>query len=172
MYDRNALDAVGERVVCPGCGFGFPLPVDQPKGSEIEWQYTLNTLVNRVVDQDCLPHLLALRHVGTREQIFCLSAGLGVLKDGKPLTDFDLFFVRNQAVFAGECKTGNELGEKDLKSARLAAAIGCAGFYFVSMRSFKQKTLEDVDSVSSKLSNDYPGFQIETLERQQLLSRK
>ena len=58
----HPLQSIEEKIVCPGCSSIFELPVEYPEnsGQEIEWKYTLNTLVNRVMDQDTLPSLFAL----------------------------------------------------------------------------------------------------------------
>ena len=62
----HPLYNLNEKLTCPGCFFTFLLPVEYPKGTELAWEYTLNTLVNRVMDQDALAHVLALHHLSEK----------------------------------------------------------------------------------------------------------
>ena len=118
------LAIVEETVVCPGCSWRFPLPVESPLGSEIQWEYTLNTLVNRAMDQDALVSAIVLRHLSKKRQASCLVPGLEILQSNQVKAEMDFVFVSEQEVFAGECKAGDSLGDKDINTARLAADLG------------------------------------------------
>ena len=98
------LQIVRETVICIGCSHEFALPVEQPPGSEIQWEYTLNTLVNRVMDQDALVAVLALRHLTKDREAFCLTLGLELLQEKDVRAEFDFLYVSSQQLFAGECK--------------------------------------------------------------------
>lgn len=129
------LAEVRERLVCPGCGTPFPLPVAGGPGVELAWHHRPNGLIGRAVDLDVLPHLLTLRCWASRDvDPACIVTGLE-LREGTgrdAIVEFDLIFVSGGALHAAECKAGASLTEKDFASARRAAALGIVKFAFAT----------------------------------------
>lgn len=150
------LRVVHERVLCLGCFTEFSLPVEKPKTQEIAWEYTLNTLVNRIMDQDALVAVLAISRLAQGRQICCVVPGLEIHRAANPrgqaITDFDFIFVSQQEMYAGECKAGTELGDKDFRTARLAAELGIHHFYFCTVKQFGAETTQRIEELSEELA--------------------
>lgn len=167
--DWYSLRELGEQLTCSGCGEVFTLPVESPKGSEIQWEYRLNTLVNRAVDQDVLPHILALYHATRERKSYCHTMGLALLEGRHEVAEFDFAFVSQEQLFAGECKAGTELGEKDMKTVELAAKIGVAKFYFCTVKTFSDNANQLIDTQKEKLKAEGHTMEIEILSGKELL---
>lgn len=171
----HPLQTVGETVTCLGCSSEFPLPVEYPvgSGSEIQWEYILNTLVNRVMDQDALPAVLAIHHLtkglAKDEQPCCMVPGLELLQSSNVRAELDFIFVSRQEVFAGECKAGTELEGKDLEIARLAASLGIHHFYFCTIRHFSQTSQESIEALKRELGAEGSPIHVEALNGDELL---
>jgi DNA-directed RNA polymerase subunit RPC12/RpoP len=165
------LQSISEYLTCPGCSFRFILPARAPDSprSEMQWRYRLNTLVNRVVDQDALVGVLALYHLSRESATACHSFGLELCREGKPITDFDFLFVSKQEVYAGECKAGRRIGDKNLKTARLAAELGFAEFYFCTVDQFEDETLSSIQELRDALAEDGLQTKVNVLSGNDLL---
>ena len=167
----HPLDALLERVTCQGCSHVFPLPVAATRGGpEIRFHYTLNSLVDRVMDQDVLPVILALHYLTRERDAACMVPGLELLRDGRILREFDFVFVAGGQIHAGECKAGRELGDKDLETASVAAALGIRHFYFVSLAGFTEATLRAVETLKQQLLMKEDGMNLEVIGPGELLS--
>lgn len=149
----HPLQTIKEIVICTGCSAQFPLPVEHPVGSEIQWEYTLNTLVNRVMDQDALPSVLALNHLIKDKQAHCIVPGLELLQSNEVKAELDFIFISNHEIYAGECKAGKEIGEKDIDTARLAANLGINHFYYCTVSQFNDTTQERIKELKSELES-------------------
>ncbi len=164
---------VQDILTCDGCSESFPLPVEHPAGScaELSWEYTLNSLVNRVMDQDALPVVLALHYKlkPTFDSFFV--PGLEIIAKGSTdvLAEFDFFFVRNQELFAGECKAGTELTEKDIRTAKVAADLGITEFSFCTVKRFSDRANELIAQLESELKEKPTKMQVKTLQGDELL---
>lgn len=167
--DWYPLQSLHERLVCTGCSNEFMLPVEQPPGSEIRWQYRLNSLVNRAMDQDVLPNILALHHLTKDRPCACISIGMKLLREDKEKAEFDFLFVSEQQLYAGECKAGRELKEKDYIAAVLAAELGFAGFYFCTVQTFSSETEHRVEELRAQLRDEGYEMDIEILSGTELL---
>lgn len=161
--DWYSLQALSEQVTCTGCGEIFIIPVESPKGTELQWEYRLNTLVNRAVDQDVLIHAVALNRLVQQKETSANTLGLEVLTDDQASAELDFAFVSQQKLFAGECKAGAELGQKDLETAYLAARLGVSKFYFCTARNFSEGTLISVENLRDRLKSESLSMGIETL---------
>jgi hypothetical protein len=167
------LQAVQERLACPGCSASFLLPVEHPPGSsrELAWEYTLNALVNRAVDQDVLPGALALRHEtkGQREPFFVAGLELAQAGQSDAEAELDFLFIRDQALHVGECKAGTELSEKDVQTGRLAATLGVKEFSFCTVRKFSDAALALVDGLRAELREGPRTMAVKVLTGEELL---
>jgi hypothetical protein len=167
--DWYPLLSINERLTCSGCSNNFGLPVEMPVGTEIQWQYRLNTLINRAVDQDVLPNILSLYYAIKQRKCSCLTVGLELLRDGRVQKEFDFLFISEQKVYAGECKAGSELGDKDSGTALLAAKLGFHRFYFCTVRNFSSDTLRRIEETKSKLGREELKMEIEIITGTDLL---
>jgi hypothetical protein len=171
----HPLQTMDETVVCLGCSSQFPLPVEYPAGSgnEIQWEYTLNTLVNRVMDQDALPAILAVHHlaknVAKGKQVCCIVPGLELLQSETVKGELDFIFVSNQELFAGECKAGTEIASKDVDTARLAADLGIHHFYYSTVKRFSQASQQQIDDLKQELEAESSTMQVDLLNGEDLL---
>jgi hypothetical protein len=145
------LRAIHENLVCTGCFVEFPLPVEYPHRSEITWEYTLNSLVNRVMDQDGLPPALALHYLNRDKQIYSVVPGLELLRNNTVLAELDFVFIAKSELHAGECKAGSLLAEKDFQTARLAAELGVKHFYFCTTSTFDEASLGKIEALRDEL---------------------
>jgi hypothetical protein len=138
------LQITEDVLTCLGCSYKYAFPVKNESGQEIQWEYTLNTLVNRLMDQDALPHVLALYHLTKDKEFSCAVPGLLLRKpdhaNDKDVTDLDFIFVSKKEIYAGECKAGTELGSKDFETARLAAELGIHHFYYCTVKKFSESS--------------------------------
>ena len=169
--DWYPLENIGEHLVCTGCSHRFMLPVSKGD-SEISWHYRLSSLANRAMDQDILPAIYALYHLTKDIEASCMNLGLEVRKQGETnaITDFDFLYVSNQKIYAGECKKGTELGEKDLDTATFAAQLGFAKFYFCTVNTFSEKTIRKIEERKVKIKEDGFDMTIEVLSESELLT--
>lgn len=127
------LQILDERFTCAGCGNSQPLDLLDSAGNELQWQFRLNSLFNRVVDQDTLPNILTLYRLRSRRGGTCCAVGLELLSsDGAPAFELDAVYVSRGEVIGAECKRGRELGVKDVATARAAAECGFAEFWFTT----------------------------------------
>lgn len=134
--DWYPLDHLAEELQCSGCSHRFIMPVEQPPGSEVRWQYRLNTLINRAVDQDVLVPLLAMRYLMKNKTATCRVVGLELEGEDLLRRELDYLFVSEQKLYAGECKAGTELAAKDIETALLALNLGVTEFRFCTIRRF------------------------------------
>lgn len=165
----HPLAVVDETIICPGCSWRFPLPVEYPVRSEIQWEYTLNTLVNRAMDQDALVSTIALRHLTKTRRVSCLVPGLELLQSDQVKAELDFVFVSEQEIFAGECKAGDTLGDKDIDTARLAADLGMKSFFYCTLASFDDASKQSIQALRDELAAKQSGFTVEVLEGETLL---
>ncbi|MFH1918704.1 MAG: hypothetical protein ABIP48_02280, partial [Planctomycetota bacterium] len=167
------LEELREQLTCPGCSNSFVLPVEYPPGSgtEISWEYTLNTLFNRVMDQDVLPVVLALHHLTAETPAFSIVPGMEIWPSGQSSAEgeFDFVFVREQCLFGGECKAGTELGEKDIRTALLAARLGFHEFHFCTVQRFSNDAKKLTEELASRLSEEELEMSVKMLEGDDLL---
>ncbi len=163
------LMTIREMLSCPGCSHEFPLPVEYPAGNEIEWEYTLNSLVNRAMDQDLIPVLLTLSRLSEDRDLYCVTPGLELLEEDKVIGEFDFVFVSKNETYAGECKTGRRLMEKDLVTARLAAANGVTHFYYATPQRFTEETLGAIECLREELLQGKVKTEVTVLDGEDLL---
>jgi hypothetical protein len=168
------LEIIKEEVTCLGCSYTYHLPVKESGDQEIQWEYTLNTLVNRAMDQDALIHVLALHHLTKDKEVSCAVPGL-LLREtssensGRHVTDFDFIFISGQEFFAGECKAGTELGEKDFQTARLASEVGIRHFFYCTAKSFSDVTRQKIEELRSELTSNERAMSLDVLSGDSLL---
>jgi hypothetical protein len=167
------LQIAQETVTCLGCSYQYPFPVKRVQGQEIQWEYTLNTLVNRLMDQDVLPHVLALYHLAKNKEISCAVPGLLLQRvdegRGKHITDLDFVFISKQEIYAGECKSGTELGGKDFETAKLAAGLGIQHFYFCTVKAFSERTQQQIEELKAELKVNEGTMSVDTLSGAELI---
>lgn len=167
------LEILKEEITCQGCSYVYSLPVKKSRDQEIKWEYTLNTLVNRMMDQDALIHVLALHHLTKDKEVACAVPGLLLRKadqkEGRHVTDFDFIFISGHEFFAGECKAGTELGDKDFDTVRLASEIGVHHFFYCTARSFSEATRQRIDNLKSELEFKKVSMTLEVLAGDALL---
>ncbi|MDA0245297.1 MAG: hypothetical protein OT477_17920 [Chloroflexi bacterium] len=168
--DWHGIGNLAEMLTCSGCTYDFILPVEQ-NGSEISWQYRLNTLVNRAIDQDVLVPMLSVHHLIKNKEVACIIVGLELKKDSKILGDLDFVYVHKQKLYAGECKSGNEISQKDADMASLALELGIAQFYFcTASNNFSDNSLKLIEQTRGKaVQQGYQENCISILKRSDLL---
>jgi DNA-directed RNA polymerase subunit RPC12/RpoP len=141
-----ALAAIDERVECPACGHRFALPVSTPDGRrEPGVVYRLDGLMARIMDQNLLPVLLALRSARAQLAAPHFFAWPGVLFEPEQ-TDVDLLCSNGESVFCFEVKdnaaslSDDQLADLIALSERLGAQPSIAGL----RGSFSDKQRQEV----------------------------
>lgn len=165
----HTLKQLSETVECQGCFATFPVPVEKPKGTEIQWEYMLNALVNRVMDQDALPAVLALYHLTQDIDASCQVLGLEILKNNQVHREFDFLFVSDQKLHAGECKSGSTLADKDIDTARAACALGIKHFSFCTVKRFDNEATARIETFREELKQQKRAMTVEVLSGDDLL---
>jgi hypothetical protein len=125
------------------------------------------------MDQDALPHVLALHHLAKSNEVSCVVPGLLLQKvgegKGKHVTDLDFVFISKQEIYAGECKSGTELGGKDFETAKLAAGLGIQHFYFCTVKAFSEQTQQQIEELKTELRSNEVKMSVDTLSGNELL---
>lgn len=139
------LGSFQDHLTCPGCFTDQHLSV-KSGGDERRLEFRLNTVVNAAIDSDVLVPILLLAHLQTRPAPHRLHSPLVGLEfkrlgAGNADGDFDIVYVRNQRLYAGECKSGAALREKDINLGRRARELGFTGFHFASLQGFSSEAL-------------------------------
>jgi hypothetical protein len=102
-----ALDGLAERIECPACRTRFVLPVAVGNGrQEPPIQYRLDGLMARIMDQDTLPVLLAMRafrNLFGQPELFFAWPGIQ-FTDAHDSVDADLLVSTGQTVYCCEVK--------------------------------------------------------------------
>lgn len=162
------MTGLDEHLRCPGCFFRFHLPVESPPGSELAWHYSLNAMVNRAMDQDGMPAILALNYLAKAGPIYASIPGIELRVSGSndATVEFDFILVRDAKLLAGECKAGTELSEKDFRSADLAATLGFAEYFFCTPLEFSDSTRSRIEDLRAAMGKK---MQVRTLQRAELL---
>src|SRR5207248_10763321 len=112
------------------------------KGKETRMQYALNPLIDRLMDQDGLPALLALGRLATLAPTGGYILGLEVLKGNQLVVEFDFLLVQHGSLIAGETKAGTKLEARDYARAHTAASLGVSVFYFCTPGNFAATTMK------------------------------
>jgi len=154
------LNNLSERITCAGCLTPFPLPLaasSQAK-EDLPVQYALNPLTNRAMDQDVLPVLLALETLREiHPQMYHVAPGVAFRPAQASAVegDFDFLYVYKSALYAGECKSGGRVSEKDISTTlRVARAVGIRAFFFVSLAGFSEESLRLIEQAASAGDRD------------------
>lgn len=132
--DWHPVDELQEQLTCPGCGQRFPLPLVDENAKERSWQFRLNSLMNRAVDQDLIVNALTLFRETRKRYATCISVGLEIFKGEEAEAELDLCFVVDQQIVAAECKIGDQVEAKDIARARFVASLGFAEFVFSTVK--------------------------------------
>ena len=117
------LDRAADIVRCEGCRSNHVLA--GPHGQEPELVYALNSLLDRAMDQDCIPHVLAALWVATHRQAVWAVPGATVThRDGRE-REIDLLALARDALIVGELKASREVFRRPIihGAARLAREL-------------------------------------------------
>jgi hypothetical protein len=170
--DWHAVAELQEQLTCPGCSERFALPLIDGKGRERVWQFRLNSLMNRAVDQDLVVNALTLFRETRKRAASCMTVGLEIVKGDVVETELDLCFVVDQSLIAAECKTGDRLETKDFDRARFAASLGFAEFIFVTTQSsWSKEVAEQLVTLADELKTAGVPMTIRTLSGDDLFHR-
>ncbi len=172
-YGISDLD---ERMKCLGCLETFDLPLTENALDPIDrsFQYSLNPLANRAMDQDVLPVITALLTLKTvHAPLYHMVPGMNFKPVGSTHNtgDFDFVYIYKHELYGGECKTGEMLSQKDIDTARVAHQLGFRAFFFVTVITFRDEAKELIRSYQQELANsvnmDHP-FTVVVLDRRTL----
>lgn len=118
VTEFRALDELAEEIRCRACPTTFLLPVADKGLAEPSTHYRLDGLMARVMDQDVLPVLLAVRQL---RRLFNTPHGLtswhGVeFTSGREAVDIDVLAYNGDQLFVCECKdNGGGLHDRQLR---------------------------------------------------------
>lgn len=155
-YGINALD---ERIRCNGCLEIFDLPLIENDNDSIErpFQYSLNPLANRAMDQDVLPVIAALLALKAYHAVMHhVVMGMNFQKMGNTDQDgdFDFVYTYKQGLYGGECKSGGKFNIKDINTAKIAQSLGFRAFFFAAMRPIEAESQILIDEYKQELADN------------------
>ena len=140
------------------------MPLLDENGNERAWQFRLNSLMNRAVDQDLIINALTLFRETRKRQATCMTVGLEIFKGDKPEAELDVCFVADQRLVAAECKTGNQVEGKDIARARFLASLGFAEFIFSTVKdAWSEDAQTQFRTLSDELTANEANMVIRTL---------
>lgn len=148
------------------------MPIVGKGGSEIQWEYTLNTLVDRVMDQDALPALLASYYLTKDTTHASVMHGVEVMPENQTEAEaeFDFLIVRDQSIWGGECKAGTRLTQKDIERGKLAAKLGFLRFYYCTVQEFDPESIRLVEALYSEIKSAGTNMSVKVLTKPDLLA--
>lgn len=172
-YGISDLD---ERMKCLGCLETFDLPLTENDLDPIDrsFQYSLNPLANRAMDQDVLPVITALLTLKTvHAPMYHMVPGMNFKKVGASdyAGDFDFVYIHKHELYGGECKAGEILTPNNINTTRVAHQLGFRAFFFVTVKTFNDEGQELIRSYQQELANnvnmDHP-FTVVVLDKRRL----
>lgn len=83
--------------------------------------------------------------------------------------ELDVVAVENQAVIAGECKSGGRLEAKDIRSARSAVEFGVSRVFFASASQFDDESPRMIAQFEEWVNVEHGGVGVDVWERDVLL---
>jgi hypothetical protein len=165
----HAMPSLDETIECPGCRNRFGVPLLDDGGAERPWQFMLNSLINRAVDQDVIPNMIALYRLTQGKPCSCLSIGLELLKNDVVQHEIDVIFVSQQEVYGAECKASGNLGDKDVATAHTAATLGFGEFCFVTTEpAWSDASKRRIEALRQRLEQESLGMRVSVVEGDQL----
>lgn len=175
-----ALGLLDESVRCLGCQFEFDVPVVDGENatSDRPIEYSLSPLANLAMDQDILPVVITLLALREKHHLMHhVVPGMLIKRQGKTddIGDFDLVYIHRHNIFAGECKAGKILAEKDIHLARLAREIGARAYFFATTSQFSDDSKQLVQQFQAEVSQsgiDANQFSVHLLEEDTLFGNK
>lgn len=133
------IEEVEDRVRCPGCRAESALL--GPKRGEPIWAYSLNSLLDRAWDQDCLDHVLLLRWLWENDRIVWGAPGADVRKEGRH-NEVDLLGVSHSELQIGEMKPPHAFTDEVVKKRiQLASDLGARRLILASLVPWSQEQL-------------------------------
>jgi hypothetical protein len=169
MSEWRIVDDVRSEMICRGCRTVLPLRLTSERYDTIEptWEYRLNQLLARPVNQGVLPALLALKVLSGRARYrfrFALGhevAGLGEL-------DALMTIDREPAVL--EVKVGDHLDDDEIaRSVEAARRLRGYAVFATEAAAWSENTLARL--LAAQQENDDGQRTIEALAREHLLGR-
>jgi hypothetical protein len=123
------------------------------------------------MDQDVLPHVLALHRLARGVQAFAATPGVELVPLGKndAAVEFDFLFIAESQLRAGECKAGTGLGDKDIAAAWVAATLGIREFSFCTVKEFGAEARARVDQLIEELGTAPEPMTVRALSGAELL---
>lgn len=163
------LGSLADFITCPACFTEQHMSVRE-YGNERPFEYRLNAAVNSALDQDVLaPILLLAKLVNEQPDVHAPLVGIELkrLESNDAMCDFDVVYVKRGVLYAGECKAGSHLNDKDIQIARIAFELGCGGFHFAALQGFDEASLVLIEEVKAELTDR--NFSVTVYEGRDLL---
>lgn len=133
------IEEVEDRVRCPGCRAERALL--GPKRGEPVWAYSLNSLLDRAWDQDCLDHVLLLRWLWENDRIVWGAPGADVKMEGRQ-NEVDLLGVSHSELQIGEMKPPHAFTDEVVKQrSQLARGLGARRLILASIVPWSREQL-------------------------------
>lgn len=104
------------------------------------------------MDLDALPAVLALHCLTKDSDACCLVPGLELQRDRQAQGELDFLFIKKSELYAGECKAGHRLAQKDVDTAVLAAKVGVRHFYFCTVSTFDDESVQMTEGLKRDLA--------------------
>jgi len=166
------VDQLKDRVQCNACFSELQLPLKD--FHHLEWNYLLNLLLGRSIDQGFLATLLTLHFLihenafqRSHENMTYFFPGIDVHKDNNHVCELDLFVVSEGEKIVGECKIGRDVTQLEInKLVQMGESIEADVALFSTLGEFSPQCVEQINEKAKNTK-----LKLVILQKDQLLNQ-
>jgi hypothetical protein len=143
------LGQEGDMVECPGCGTIAPLI--GPSAAEPTFLYALNSLLDRAMDQDVIPHLLALEYLTTHNEAIWGYPGADITGPNEEGRELDILAISRTGLVVGELKPADRFTHQVIDDAvELAHRLKAEAVVLGSLTRWSQRRRSHAETVARR----------------------
>lgn len=136
-------------VECPGCGTTAPLL--GPLAAEPTFLYALNSLLDRAMDQDVIPHLLALEYLTSQNVAIWGYPGADITGPSLEARELDILAVSRTGLVVGELKPAIRFTHPVIDdSIELAKRLKAEAVVFGSLTRWSQRRRSYAETIARR----------------------
>ena len=166
------VNEIRDRVQCSACFSEIQLPIDDYH--HLNWNYLMNLLLGRAIDQGFLTTLLTLHFLiyensffGSDENMTYFCTGIDVFTNDEHICELDFIAISEGEKIVGECKLCHDLSQVEInKLVEVAELIEADVAIFSTIGNFSEECLKQI---SGKAQNTK--VKLVVLQKEQLLNQ-